>query len=79
MRELRLHIDEAEGRADVIPFPGREAGRLTRRSPIDSIRMAERALERVERSMDELHDLIEPIRIDPDLFRWEGNDGPSAA
>ena len=60
MRELRLHSDtttDGDRRPDTIPFPGATAGanRLPpRRASFDSIQMAERALENVERHVDEL-------------------------
>lgn len=82
MRELRLHNEVSETTQDAIPFPGRSAGGLTRRSPMDSIRMAERALESAQRGIDELHGLLDPIRLDPALFRFDGpgdDRGPSAA
>ena len=85
MRELRLHSDtttDGDRRPDTIPFPGATAGanRLPpRRASFDSIHMAERALENVERHVDELTGLVDAIRVDPELFSWDDNDGPSAA
>ncbi len=85
MRELRLHSDTpaaSDRRADTIPFPGGTAGasRLPpRRTSFDAVQMAERALENVERHVDELTGLVDAIRVDPELFSWDDDDGPSAA
>lgn len=63
MVSLRLHVDEPVGEFDPIPFPTSLADRARRfESPrarsIDSIRMAEEALERADAGLNRLKSLV---------------------
>jgi len=80
-----VRFDESETFADPIPFPGRAtAGDAARRPtehdpvevepPVDSIRMVEDALDRVQRGLDDLTDALSPIP-----FVRQDDDGPWAA
>lgn len=69
MATLKLHVDEPAGRDDPIPFPTTLARRAVASRPTgiagrswqsrpDSIRLAERALSRVEGDMGRLMELV---------------------
>ena len=85
-----VHFDDSETFGDPIPFPGRAASETPARSawvasgglredisvdpPVDSIRMVEDALDRMQRGLDDLSDALEPIP-----FVNNDDDGPWAA
>lgn len=63
MATLKLHVDEPAGEDDPIPFPTTLARRAMASRPSwqsrpDSIRLAERALRRVEGDVGRLMELV---------------------
>lgn len=85
MTYLKLHRDEPEQPAPPAPLPFRSPDRSWREAgsdPIDSIAMAEQALEDVEQKMSQLAEQADELGASFSMSEWiddEDDDGPWAA